>query len=101
MNSFLYAFQTNIRLRGSHAVHLALCLMQSVNGLQVLSPRSDIGMYHCGKNKKKKLRDGEKDKETSGGEGKLEEQRDPSTIVSVHLGLTLPLGCTNQSRHYG
>ena len=74
--------------------------MHSVNGLQVLSPRSDIGTYHCGKNKKKKCRDGEKDKETSGGEGKLEEQRDPSTIVSVHIGLKLPLGCTYQLRHY-
>ena len=50
--------------------------------LQVLSPRNDVGMYHCGKNKKKKYRDGEKDKENGGGEGKLEEQRDPSAIVS-------------------
>ncbi|KAK2189153.1 hypothetical protein NP493_114g03035 [Ridgeia piscesae] len=52
--------------------------------VEVLSPRSDIGTYHCGKNKKKKCRDGEKDKETSGGEGKLEEQRDPSTIVAAY-----------------
>ena len=42
-------------------------------------------MYHCGKNKKKKWRDGEKDKENSGGDGKLEEQRDPSVIVSTEI----------------
>ena len=48
-----------------------------VNCLQLLSPRTDIGMYQSGRNKKKKTREGE---DTS-VEMKMEEIKDPATIV--------------------
>ena len=53
--------------------------------LQVLSPRSDIGMYLTGKNKRRKIRDAyerDKDKENSQSiDLKEEEVRDPAAMV--------------------
>ncbi|XP_067685038.1 lysine-specific demethylase 5A-like isoform X3 [Haliotis asinina] len=55
--------------------------------LEVLSPRQDIGMYMSGKNKKKKLREGERDRRESENNNtidiKVEETRDPATIVAA------------------
>ncbi|KAK6176380.1 hypothetical protein SNE40_014678 [Patella caerulea] len=52
--------------------------------LEVLSPRIDIGIYSSGKNKKKKIREGErKDGENNNnGDFKIEETRDPAAIVA-------------------
>jgi hypothetical protein len=61
--------------------------------LQVLSPRSDIGVYQSGKNRRKKLKDGSGgDKDKGGGgdamaawdstPGRIDEQRDPTSMVS-------------------
>nr|KAG5711307.1 hypothetical protein BaRGS_006004 [Batillaria attramentaria] len=55
--------------------------------LEVLSPRTDIGVYSSGKNKKKKAKDAErggKDGENNNQyDCKSEEVRDPATIVSL------------------
>ena len=56
--------------------------------MQVLSPRHDIGIYGGGKNKKKKLKEGEKDRRDSETnsisttEYRTDEIRDPAAIVS-------------------
>ena len=52
--------------------------------LQVLSPRSDVGVYSGGKNRKKKRDERERrDSENNNNvEYKMEEHRDPATIVS-------------------
>ncbi|XP_041348681.1 lysine-specific demethylase 5A-like isoform X2 [Gigantopelta aegis] len=53
------------------------------NLFEVLSPRQDIGVYNSGKNKKKKLKEGEKDKNDNNCvEVKDEETRDPAAIVA-------------------
>ncbi|XP_077979102.1 lysine-specific demethylase 5A-like [Glandiceps talaboti] len=54
--------------------------------LEVLSPRSDIGVYAASKNRRKKMKetgDREKEKETSNGvDAKPDECRDPAAIVA-------------------
>ncbi|XP_013414674.1 lysine-specific demethylase 5A-like isoform X2 [Lingula anatina] len=49
--------------------------------VEVLSPRSDIGVYQSGKNRKKKMKDIDREKEAE--TGKVEEHRDPATMVAV------------------
>ena len=62
-----------------------ISLSHKVLPLQVLSPRSDIGMYLTGKNKRRKIRDAyerDKDKENSQNiDLKEEEVRDPAAMV--------------------
>ncbi|KAL5014006.1 hypothetical protein ScPMuIL_008276 [Solemya velum] len=55
--------------------------------LEILSPRADIGVYSSNKNKKKKVKEGEREKKdgesNSTTELKVEEHRDPATIVAA------------------
>ncbi|XP_006815984.1 LOW QUALITY PROTEIN: lysine-specific demethylase 5A [Saccoglossus kowalevskii] len=51
--------------------------------VEVLSPRSDIGIYSTGKSRRKKSRDSDKEKENSNTtETKVEDSRDPAAIVA-------------------
>lgn len=60
---------------------------------QVLSPRSDIGIYSSGR-KKKKLKDPEKGgSDGSQADIKIEEQRDPALIVSFHCQCFVNISC--------
>lgn len=67
-----------------HVLYM-ISLTHKVLPLQVLSPRSDIGMYLTGKNKRRKIRDAyerDKDKENSQSiDLKEEEVRDPAAMV--------------------
>lgn len=61
--------------------------------MQILSPRTDIGVYNNNKMKKKKVKEGEKEKErrdkdcdnNNSLEEKVEEHCDPATIVSAGI----------------
>eukprot|EP00106_Octopus_bimaculoides_P001838 XP_014769280.1 PREDICTED: lysine-specific demethylase 5A-like [Octopus bimaculoides] len=54
--------------------------------LDVLSPRTDIGVYNNNKAKRKKLKDGERERKESENsilDFRIEEQRDPASIVAA------------------
>lgn len=57
--------------------------------LEVLSPRTDIGIYNNNKSKKKKLKEGERERKESESSNsnildfRIEEQRDPASIVAA------------------